>query len=147
VVIGPPFWNGIDHLDDLVLPENDRNIIVTVHYYEPMKFTHQGASFEKETAHLSGVTWGSVEEKTRVGRDFARVQDWSLQHHRPILLGEFGAYDKGPMESRALYTAYVARTAESLGWAWTYWQFDSDFIVFDIDKDQWIEPIRKSLIP
>lgn len=147
VVIGPSFWNGIDHLDDLVLPENDRNIIVTVHYYEPMKFTHQGASFEKETAHLSGVTWGSVEEKKRVGRDFARVQDWSLQHHRPILLGEFGAYDKGPMESRALYTAYVARTAESLGWAWTYWQFDSDFIVFDIDKDRWIEPIRKSLIP
>lgn len=147
LVIGPPFWNGIDHLDDLVLPEDDRNIIVTVHYYEPMRFTHQGAPWEKETAHLSGVTWGTAEEKARVEQDFARVQNWSLQHYRPILLGEFGAYEKAPMESRALYIAQVARTAESLGWAWTYWQFDADFIVYDIDKDQWVEPILKALIP
>jgi endoglucanase len=147
VVVGPPFWNGIDHLDDLVLPEQDRNLIVTVHYYEPMKFTHQGAPWEKETAHLSGVQWGSEEEKGRVERDFAGVQKWSLQHRRPILLGEFGAYEKGPMDSRTRYTAYVARTAESLGWAWTYWQFDDDFIAYDIDKDHWIEPIRKALVP
>ncbi|MBZ5545141.1 MAG: glycoside hydrolase family 5 protein [Acidobacteriia bacterium] len=147
LIIGPPFWNSIDHLDELVLPEDDRNIIVTVHYYEPMRFTHQGAPWEKETAHLSGVTWGTAEEKKRVEQDFARVQDWSLKHHRPILLGEFGAYEKAPMESRALYIAHVARTAESLGWAWTYWQFDSDFIVFDIDKDRWVEPIFKALIP
>ncbi len=147
VVIGPPFWDDIDHLDDLALPEQDRNIIVTVHYYEPMEFTHQGASWSKETAHLSGVRWGSAEEKKRVENDFARAQKWSLEHRRPILLGEFGAYEKGPMESRAFYSAHVARTAESLGWAWTYWQFDSDFIVYDIDKDQWVEPIRKALIP
>ena len=147
VVIGPPFWNGIDHLHELVLPEEDRNIIVTVHYYEPMEFTHQGAPWEKETAHLSGVEWGSVKEKERVETDFAKVQQWSLAHHRPILLGEFGAYDKAPMESRARYTACIARTAESLGWAWTYWQFDDDFILYDIDKDQWIEPIRKALVP
>lgn len=147
VVVGPPFWNGIDHLKDLSLPEDDRNLIVTVHYYEPMKFTHQGAPWEKETAHLSGVTWGSAEEKKRVERDFAGVQNWSLQHNRPILLGEFGSYDKAPMESRALFTAYVARTAESLGWAWAYWQFDSDFIVYDIDKDRWVEPILKALVP
>jgi len=147
VIIGPPFWNSIDHLDDLALPEEDRNIVVTVHYYKPMQFTHQGAEWSKETVHLSGVTWGTAEEKKRVQDDFARVQKWSLDHRRPILLGEFGAYEKGPMESRARYTAWVARTAESLGWAWTYWQFDADFIVYDIDKDQWVEPIWKALIP
>ena len=147
VIVGPPFWNSIDHLDDLVLPEEDRNLIVTVHYYKPMEFTHQGASWSKETAHLAGVTWGSAEEKKRVEDDFARVEKWSLAHRRPILLGEFGAYEKGPMESRARYTAYVARTAEFLGWAWTYWQFDADFIVYDVDKDQWVEPIWKALIP
>jgi len=147
VVIGPPFWNSIDHLDDMALPEEDRNLIVTVHYYKPMEFTHQGAWWSKETVHLAGVTWGSAEEKKRVEDNFAGVQKWSLAHRRPILLGEFGAYEKGPMESRARYTAHVARTAESLGWAWTYWQFDADFIVYDIDKDQWVEPIWKALIP
>ena len=147
VVIGPPFWNGIGGLDRLTLPEDDRNIVVTVHYYEPFSFTHQGASWSPETAQLSGVRWGSEAEKKRLEDDFRRVQQWSLGHRRPILLGEFGAYDKGPMDSRAAYTAAVARMAESLGWAWTYWQFDSDFIVYDIDMDRWVEPILKALIP
>ncbi|MFZ2055504.1 MAG: hypothetical protein WAU81_15045 [Candidatus Aminicenantales bacterium] len=51
------------------------------------------------------------------------------------------------MDSRVLYTATLARTAESLGWAWAYWQFDSDFIVYDIDRNRWVEPILKALIP
>jgi endoglucanase len=147
VVAGPPEWNGIDHLAELALPGTDRNIIVTVHYYEPFKFTHQGAPWSPETVRFSGVTWGGEAEEKRLRDDFGRAQQWSLAAKRPILLGEFGAFDKGPMESRARYTDSVARTAESLGWAWAYWQFDSDFIVYDIDRDRWVEPILKALIP
>lgn len=147
VVVGPPEWNGIDHLDELVLPEADRNIIVTVHYYEPFRFTHQGAPWSPETVRFSGVTWGSAAEIKRLEDDFDLVQDWSEANGRPILLGEFGAYDKAPMESRVRWTAAVARAAEARGWAWTYWQFDSDFIVYDIDKDRWVEPILRALIP
>jgi len=147
VVIGPASWNNINTLPSLELPADDRHIIVTVHYYLPMEFTHQGARWNKQTANLSGVTWGSEAEKRRVEADFARVQQWSEAHKRPILLGEFGAYDKGDMPSRVRYNACVARTAESLGWAWTYWQFDSDFIVFDIAKDDWVQPIWRALVP
>lgn len=147
VVIGPPMWNGINYLGDLVLPETDRNIVVTVHYYEPFPFTHQGASWSPETVRLSGVTWGKAEEIRRLEADFDRVQAWSAANRRPILLGEFGAYDKAPMESRVRWTSAVARAAEARGWAWTYWQFDSDFIVYDIDKDRWVEPILRALVP
>ena len=42
VIIGPGDYNEIDYLEQLDLPENDRNIIVTVHYYSPIEFTHQG---------------------------------------------------------------------------------------------------------
>ncbi len=147
VVAGPPFWNGFRFLDQLVLPETDRNIIVTVHYYEPMKFTHQGAPWSPENAGFSGVAWGSDGEKEKLTRDFAAVQKWSLAHRRPILLGEFGAFEGAPVESRARYTAFAARTAEVLGWAWAYWQFDSDFIVYDIDRDRWVGPIKEALLP
>ena len=54
VIIGPPFWNSIDQVEKLVLPEQDRNLIVTVHYYQPMAFTHQGAA------------WAGFGDKTRV---------------------------------------------------------------------------------
>jgi len=147
VVVGPPMWNGFRFLDALTLPEADRNIIVTVHYYEPFAFTHQGAPWSPMTVRLSGVTWGTAAEVGQLEADFARVQAWSAKHRRPILLGEFGAYEKAPMESRALWTARVARAAEALGWAWTYWQFDSDFIVYDIDNDRWVEPIFRALVP
>jgi endoglucanase len=147
VVIGPAFWNGIDHLKELELPKDDRHIIVTVHYYKPMSFTHQGAPWSAENKDLSGVKWGTDAEKRVVVDDFARVREWSKTNNRPILLGEFGAYDKGDIESRTAYTSYVARTAESFGWAWTYWQFDSDFIVYDMEKDRWNESILKALIP
>ena len=43
VVIGPGQWNQVSQLDKLELPEGDRNIIVTIHSYSPMEFTHQGA--------------------------------------------------------------------------------------------------------
>lgn len=146
VVIGPSQWNNINSLAGLELP-NDRHIIATVHYYLPMRFTHQGAWWSKETATLSGITWGTDAEKEAIAKDFAGVQEWSKANGRPILLGEFGAYDKGDMDSRVKYISTVARTAESLGWAWTYWQFDSDFIVYNVDKDAWVEAIHKALVP
>jgi endoglucanase len=146
VIIGPANWNGIESLPTLVLPENDKNIIVTVHFYHPMKFTHQGAPWSKENANLSGITWtGTKAEKEDVDTKLKVAADWSKVHDRPIFLGEFGAYDKGDMESRALYTSYVARTAEKLGFSWSYWQFDSDFIVYDINKEKWVLPILNAL--
>ncbi len=149
VVIGPASWNNIHYLDKLELPESDRNIVVTVHYYLPMNFTHQGAPWNRATANLSGIAWGTGAEKRQVEEDFAGVEEWSKARKRPILLGEFGAYDRGgaDMDSRVRYTSHVARRAESLGWAWTYWQFDSDFIVYDMAKDDWVQPIWRALIP
>ena len=43
--------------------------------------------------------------------------------------------------------AAASREAEALGWAWTYWQFDGDFIVFDMKTDNWVKSIHDALIP
>jgi endoglucanase len=146
LMIGPANWNGIESLSTLVLPENDKNIIVTVHFYHPMKFTHQGAPWAQEYANYKGITWtGTEEEKEEIDSKLQVAADWAKANDRPIYLGEFGAYDKADMESRARYTAYVARTAEKLGFSWGYWQFDSDFILYDIDKEEWVTPLLNAL--
>ena len=44
------------------------------------------------------------------------------------------------------YTDFVARTAEASGWSWAYWQFDSDFILYDMKRDGWVEPILAALV-
>ncbi len=96
LIIGPGNWNGIESLNTLKLPENDRNIIVTVHFYHPMRFTHQGAAWATEYKNLTGIKWtGTPDEKEEIESRFKVAADWSLKNDRPIFLGEFGAYDKG----------------------------------------------------
>jgi endoglucanase len=147
VIIGPANWNGIESLSTLKLPENDLNIIVTVHFYHPMRFTHQGAPWAKDYKNLSGIQWeGTEAEKAEVESKLKVAADWSVLNKRPVFLGEFGAYDKGDMDSRARYTAFVARTAEKYNFCWAYWQFDSDFIVYNIDKEEWVTPILNALM-
>ena len=147
VVVGPTSWNSLRELPSLRLPENDRHLLVTFHYYEPFRFTHQGASWT-DLKGLSGVAWGSAEDRAALAADFQKVADWAAANRRPILLGEFGAYDKSgtPTGMRVAYTAAAAREAERRGFGWAYWQFDGDFILWDMKANGWNRPILEALI-
>ena len=147
VIIGPGNWNGLEQLAVLDLPADDQHIIVTFHYYHPMEFTHQGASWVEFTKNLSGVTWGTVADYALLNKELDQVKDWSVAHSRPIFMGEFGAYENGAMADRVRWTSAVARAAEARGFSWAYWYFDQGFTVYDIDKQAWVEPIKNALIP
>jgi endoglucanase len=148
VVVGPTSWNSFKELPTLKLP-SDPNLLVTFHYYEPMRFTHQGAPWVESTKALHGITWGSQADRAELRAAFDQAAAWGAANHRPILLGEFGAYDKSgtAMELRVAYTAAVRCEAERHHFGWAYWQFDSDFIVWDMKADRWVEPIKEALIP
>ncbi|MCR6660442.1 MAG: glycoside hydrolase family 5 protein [Asticcacaulis sp.] len=150
VIIGPTHWNSRNDLPLLKLPENDRHIIVTFHYYDPFHFTHQGASWaDPETQKLSGIRWqGKPEEVAAINADFDKVADWSKASNRPIFLGEFGAYDKyGKLEDRALWTRAVSDSAHKHGFATAYWYWDGGFGVYDAEKKVWVKPILDALVP
>jgi len=148
LVIGPTRWNNLEELSGLELPKDDRNILVTFHSYEPFRFTHQGAPWAADMVGVKDVPFTAADE-ARIKADYDKVALWSKANDRPVLMGEFGAYEKSgtPMAARARYTATVRREAEAHGFPWAYWQFDSDFILYDIDRDQWVEPIRQALVP
>jgi len=149
VVVGPTHWNSLADLRLLKLPP-DPNLLVTFHYYEPFHFTHQGATWAgEEVKHLHGVTWGTEADRTALRADFNKVVAWSRANNRPILLGEFGAYDKSgtPLDLRVAYVDAARREAESRAFGWAYWQFEGDFVVWDMANQRWVKPIRKALIP
>jgi endoglucanase len=131
----------------LRLPVADRNIIVTVHYYKPMEFTHQGAEWSKQFSKLSGINWGSKEDEDRLAGDLELIDAWAKEEARPIYLGEFGVYERANIEARARYVSFVARTAERLGWSWAYWQFDHDFALFQSASERWVLPLLQALVP
>jgi endoglucanase len=148
IIIGTVNGNQIKYLKHLNLPEDDRNIIVAIHYYSPIGFTHQGAPWSVKNKDLSGIQWSQTQaEMEAVEADFDTAQSWSIAHNRPLTLGEFGAYEKGDMASRVRWTNYIARQAEKRKWSWSYWQFDSDFILYDMQADKWVIPIKNALVP
>jgi len=146
VVVGPVQWNGIGSLSKLVLPDSDRNLLVTVHYYDPMTFTHQGASWVEGSDKWLGNTWqGTDAEKQAVTQAFDTAAAWGVAHQRPMYLGEFGAFSKGDMASRVRWTTFVARTAEAHGMPWTYWEFCDSFGAYDKTAKAWRQPLLDAL--
>lgn len=134
-------------VDELVLPADDRNLIVTFHYYAPIRFTHQGAPWSETFSRVGPLDWGTPEEEGKALADLEKMRIWSEREKRPIYLGEFGVYEAAPAEARTRYLSFVARSAERLGWAWAYWQFDHDFAAFDSARQTWKPDIMRALIP
>jgi endoglucanase len=148
IVVGPVQWNSFNKLAELQLPESDRHLLATFHYYLPMQFTHQGASWIQGSNPWLGTTWdGTDAEKAIIQRDFSAASTWAKAHDRPIFLGEFGSYSKGDMASRVRWTTCCARTAESLGFGWSYWEFCSGFGAYDPVARHWRQPLLDALIP
>lgn len=148
LIIGTAEWGGLRALDQLELPESDRNLIVTFHYYEPFSFTHQGAEWVGNSDRWMGTTWeGTPPEKQAVRDDLDRAMQWAAFHERPLYMGEFGAYRKAEMDARVRWTAFVAREAEARGISWAYWEFCSGFGVFDAEAKAWRKPLLDALTP
>lgn len=145
VIVGSAEMNDVGALPELDLPADDR-LIATVHYYAPFEFTHQGAHWVAGADRWLGTTWGTDADHEAVHADLARAAAWANRHRRPVFIGEFGAYDKADMTSRARWTAAVRTTAERLGMSWAYWEFGTDFGAYDPDRHAWREPLRHALL-
>jgi endoglucanase len=143
VVIGPGSWNSLESLASLELPEKDRRIILTFHYYSPFRFTHQGAGWVDGSAAWLGTRWtGDSADRDALKKDFESVARWGKKSKRPIYLGEFGAYSAADMSSRERWTHAVVRQAEQREFSWAYWEFCSGFGLFDPNTGKW----RKGLL-
>jgi endoglucanase len=77
VIIGPADWNNLDRLNSLKLPEDDRHIIVTCHYYQPFHFTHQGAEWAQGSDAWMGTTWRDNQPGWYLENDLDKAARWS----------------------------------------------------------------------
>lgn len=148
LIVGTAGWGGLSALDALDIPEDDQNIIATIHYYNPFHFTHQGAEWVEGSDEWLGTRWiGSASEKNYIIQELDYVAAWATEHNRPLFMGEFGAYSKADMNSRFLWTQFVAREAEKREMSWSYWEFCSGFGVYDQAKNDWNSLLLLALIP
>lgn len=143
VLIGPGEWNAIGELPKLRVPR-DRNVIVSIHNYDPFPFTHQGVEWMPQFP--LGPTCCGPRERALITNALDAAMRWNQQSGYPVHLGEFGTYEKVDMKSRADYARVVRDEAERRGIGWTYWNFASDFGAYSTKTNSWHEPIRRALL-
>jgi endoglucanase len=148
LIVGGADWNSRKMLPSLKLPQDDRNLIATFHYYEPMEVTHQGAEWVSGAGAWMGSTWRGRAPELRALRDaFDGVADWAKREQRPIYLGEFGAYSKADHASRIAWTRAVREHAEARGFSWAYWELAAGFGVLEPHSLAWRKPLFDALLP
>jgi len=141
-------------------PLSDRNVVYTFHFYTPMIFTHQGATwslpnfgsigglvFPANSGNVAAVSrraaHGLLADLDTYGKDFrnadpiaAEIQpaaDWAKRNGTILMVTEFGVYDKAaPRPARAAWLADVRRELESNDIGWTIWEYRGGF---GIDSD------------
>jgi endoglucanase len=63
IFLGPGNWNQVSELPNLLLPDADQNLVVTLHCYDPFRFTHQGAAWTGSDTTLKGIRFPGPPEK------------------------------------------------------------------------------------
>jgi len=146
VLIGTDPWGGLGGLPNLRLPD-DENIILTVHYYNPFHFTHQGASWVDGSDKWIGTTWLNTEaERQQVINDFAPLVRFEEENKVPVHIGEFGSIDIADDASREKWTTFISRYIESNGWSWAYWSYTTSMGFYDPATDTYNQQLINALL-
>jgi endoglucanase len=105
--------------------------------------------FTLQTLELVGATGteGFISDaKGQIRAYLESASRWGKANNRPILMGEFGSYDKGEMASRVRWTKFTGEEAEKRGISWAYWEFNGGFGVWDPKAKVWRPELRQALM-
>ena len=147
VLMGVANWGGLGSVSDLDIPDDDR-LILTVHYYEPFQFTHQGAEWVGNGSQAwLGTTWDDTNlEREEIELQFQFLETFSEANNIPIHIGEFGAYSRADLSSRIKWTNFLARWFEEQGYSWAYWEFSAGFGIYNPATGQYLQPLADALL-
>jgi endoglucanase len=155
IIATASMYSSIDSLLALE-PLRDETIIYTFHDYNPMWFTHQGATWGSEGwAFVRGVPYPSTPENVQailgqepdererlwlqrygwerwdaahVGFEVAAMAEWAQRRGVPLYCGEFGVYKAyADPKMRALWISDMRTALESKHIGWAMWDYQGNF--------------------
>lgn len=159
IVVGSNRWQSYDTFDVLEVPENDSNILLSFHFYEPFLLTHYNASWTglrnyEGPVHYPGVIlteeeFENLDEEIKpvaerwVGREFNKEvinEMWQepIQKANELGLalycGEFGVITGPPEEDRLAWYRDMIELFEENEIGYANWNYQSNsFGLLDSD--------------
>ncbi len=99
-------------INDLVIPNNDSRVIVSLHMYTPNSFAMDANGTS---------TWGSDSDKSALDSEINIVYNKFVKNGRAVVIGEFGTINKNNEEARAAHAEYYVKAARAKGITPIWW--------------------------
>lgn len=155
LVIGSNKWQSTWTFKYLRIPEGDKNIILSFHYYEPQVLTHYGApwtpigkysgkltypgllvsqaDYDKAPEGLKSIlkAYNSVWNRERIARDFCDAITVANKYGVQLYCGEWGVYEPVDRELAYNWTRDMLWLFDKYNIAWASWCYDNDFGFWD----------------
>lgn len=165
IIMGSNMWQQTQTFKDLRVPENDKNIILSFHYYRPMPLTHFKAPWTEFGAYDGFVTYpgwtidstlisnyeGQTAEalnryneyfdKDVIEKDIMQAVSVAQKFNLRLYCGEYGCFPTTPMQMRQAWYKDMHEIFETHDIAWAHWNYKNDFPVVDEN----LKPINELL--
>jgi endoglucanase len=160
LVIGSNRWQQVETFDQLRVPEDDPNILLSFHLYTPMALTHYGAGWTKVGEYEGSVRYpgevvteadmaGLPDELVGAIRDgrglyfdrtvleelLAKPLALAREKGLPLYCGEWGALPSIPLADRLRWYRDFRSLLEKNGIGWAHWDYKGDFGVVDRERN------------
>jgi endoglucanase len=150
VVLSGDAWSSIPGLIG-IKPLRDKNVVYTIHIYDPLAFTHQGATWVGEQfKQIKGLTYPAIarnceEVKIKVLEQFKyavneycqkkwnrfqqeenikQALNWANKYGVKLWVGETGVYpDFAPPGSAEIYLRDIRLILEKYQVGWSIWEY------------------------
>jgi endoglucanase len=151
LVIGSNMWQMTTTFNELEVPQNDKRIMLSFHFYEPFYLTHYSAAWVlqkdwKGKVRYPGYTFSlddtlglspEVVQQMKMQYKFwdAKALDDMLQLpievsrklNLPLYCGEWGCYFKAPMPDKLRWYQDMRRVFERHRIPWANWDYKGSF--------------------
>ena len=162
IVIGSNKWQQVQTFDELKIPEGDKNIFLSFHFYEPFLLTHWNASWNylngytgpvhypdtiltqseynqlPEQMKMQVADWkGKVFNKAWIREQWQKPNQKSKELGLPLYCGEFGVITGPPQDDMLRWYKDMIDLFEEKSIGYANWNYKSDnFGLLDNNGDR-----------
>ncbi|GGG53068.1 endoglucanase [Croceivirga lutea] len=116
-------------MNDLIIPNSDENILISLHSYFPWSFAGE---------ENGPSEWGSEAEKEALKNEMEKIyQKWVVSENRNVILGEWGSRNKNNLEDRVAYATNYTQLALQYGFIPIVWDDGGNFRLQNRNTISW----------
>jgi len=98
-------------MNDLIVPNNDVNTIISLHSYFPFPFTIGGTD----------SNWGTDSDKAQLDLEMNKIKTKFIDNGKAVVMGEWSSGNQNNLSDRLAHASYYAQATAQRGIACIWW--------------------------